>query len=499
MTDFSKTQKDYAVYLPAVSAVYSNHIGEQRHREFVKKDRLPFPVEKLNFLNKKEGAFYYPWCLYSAGHAKIKLNEDGTHPNSEDMWVTRDKAVTVLADSGGFQIAKGVWKANWDDVNDPKAKFYRETVLSWMERTSEYGMTLDVPTWGENMTYNYAIKGTRINNDYFVNNPGQCKILNVLQGDKDHENNAATWYNGVKDYCDPKKHDNPFRGWSLAGSNARCLRQILLRLLDIAHDDLLRSGTHDWVHILGYSTMDWAIMATCVQRALRKHVNPTVTVSYDSASPYIQTSKASVYSYTQIVDGGKWAFAGRDSWDDKKYSYRGGNPMANDPWIGAKDPIGWETSPIADMLKMGDICWYADGEANRQGKVGKSSWDTYSYILQMGHNTHHHIKATQEANMAADKGMMPKKLLDNGFQGAILNDIIDSVFKQESKAKALDILEQNKSFIRQIEDRNFAPKNISTGHISLDGQDNLNKLKEFKTDMTRKQYAKTSTINEWFD
>ena len=86
----------------------------------------------------------------------------------------------------------------------------------------------------------------------------------------------------------------------------------------------------------------------------------------------------------------------------------------------------------------------------------------------------------------------------SGHNGVILNTIINEIFKQESKSKALAIIEQNKRFIKQIEDRNFAPKNIMTGHTTVEGQDNINNLKDFKSGVTRKQHMKTSTFSDWF-
>lgn len=500
MTDFSETQKDYAIYLPAVSAVYSNHIGEQRYREFVKEDRLPFPMETLNFLNKKEGGFYYPWALYSAGHAKITLNKDGTIPASEDVWVNRNRKSLVLGDSGGFQIAMGRWKADWADPSCPKAKNYRETVLKWLERTADYGMILDVPTWGPDMSYDIAVAGTKINNDYFMKeSTGACEFLNVLQGDKEQTQNSIDWYNDVKDYCDPKKYSNHLNGWSLAGSNARVSKQILLRLIDIVHDDLLQIGRHDWVHILGYSTMEWAIMLTAIQRSLRKHVNSNVSVSFDSASPYIQVSKASVYSHTSIIDGGRWSFGSGDGIDDKSKSFRGADSdSCREAWIGC-NPRQWEASPISSNLRMGDICWYAPGERNKQGKLGKSSWDTFSYILQMAHNTHHHIKAIQEANLAYDNGKMPIGLMDKSHTHVKIENIVDDIFKSESKQKALDIIKKNDRFLRKIQDNKFAPKDMALDHLDLNIKDNTNKDKTFKSETTRKQHLKQSTADDWFE
>lgn len=501
MVDFKKqfSENGWAIYLPAVSAVYSNHIGEQRFNKFVDPARLPFPTEKLNFINKTDGAFYYPWALYSAGHAKIKLDKNGNTPASEDIWINRDKDTLVLGDSGGFQIAMGKWVAEWNNINCPKAANYRETVLKWLERTSDYAMVLDVPTWGPNMSYDIAVAGTKINNNYFMkHSTGECKFLNVLQGDKTHTKNSIAWYNDMKDYCDPKKYSNHFEGWSFAGSNARASRQILLRLIDIIHDDLLQKGKHDWIHILGYSTMEWAVMLTAIQRALRKHVNSDVTISFDSASPFIQVSKASVYSHTNLTDGGKWSYGSVNGIDDKNYSYRANATLANQPYQGGKNNLLFADSPISKMLKMGDICWYADGEENKLGKVGKSSWDTYSYILQMGHNTYHHIKGVLDANTAYDAGQRPKGLLDNSHRHLVLEDIVDVILSAESKQKALNYMQDYDRYIRSIQDNSFAPKDITDHHLDADVAADMNKDKTFMPGKTRKQHLKNNTNEKWF-
>ena len=56
-------QKDYAVYLPAISSFYSTYIAKQRLEEFVPLDRIPKGfdrgIEGMNFLNPEEGYFTY--------------------------------------------------------------------------------------------------------------------------------------------------------------------------------------------------------------------------------------------------------------------------------------------------------------------------------------------------------------------------------------------------------------------------------------------------------
>ena len=72
--DLTTAQKDYAIFLPAISGFFATYIGKQRHDEYVDKTRVPsnFPndVESMNWLNPQKGLFNYHWSLYSAGHAE---------------------------------------------------------------------------------------------------------------------------------------------------------------------------------------------------------------------------------------------------------------------------------------------------------------------------------------------------------------------------------------------------------------------------------------------
>ena len=55
-------------------------------------------------------------------------------------------------------------------------------------------------------------------------------------------------------------------------------------------------------------------------------------------------------------------------------------------------------SPITADLKAKDICIYGPGDLNKIGKEGKTSWDSFSYAIMMGHNVWMHINAVQEGN-----------------------------------------------------------------------------------------------------
>ena len=52
----------------------------------------------------------------------------------------------MLGDSGGFQIAKGLWEGDWKaNSGCPKAQKRREAVVKWLDGICDYGMTLDIP------------------------------------------------------------------------------------------------------------------------------------------------------------------------------------------------------------------------------------------------------------------------------------------------------------------------------------------------------------------
>ena len=181
MKDLTSRQKDYAVFLPAISSFYATYIGKQRSDpNYIPSTRIPTAftngVEELNFLEPEVGSFYYKYALYSAGHADLDLTKDVPR---ED-WIRqrpRDGSSLLVGDSGGFQIGKGRWEGDWKDPNCPKAQKKRDLVLKWMDGLMDYGMVLDIPAWVVRdvdvankvgiLTYEDACKATIINNEYF--------------------------------------------------------------------------------------------------------------------------------------------------------------------------------------------------------------------------------------------------------------------------------------------------------------------------------------------
>ena len=143
--DLTAAQNDYAVFLPAVSSFYSTYVGRQRYEQYVEATRMPAGIpdmEMMNFLNDQAGLFPYRWALYSAGHANLDLTKADPR---EDMMRNRGNHTTLLCDSGGFQIAKGVWEGDWKDPKCPRAQKKREAARKWLDGMADYGMTWIFP------------------------------------------------------------------------------------------------------------------------------------------------------------------------------------------------------------------------------------------------------------------------------------------------------------------------------------------------------------------
>ena len=377
--------RDFAVFLPAISNFYNTFISKQRVTggTHIPAERIPKGfdngVEGLNFLNPEKGMFTYPTALYSAGHACLDMEQVN---DRDSMVVNRDrKFSTIVGDSGGYQIGRGVIKFDWKDFEGNKANKVRSDILNWLELTSDWAMTLDVPTWAADdlnspktglTSFKDTLDGTIYNNKFFQKNRlGQTKLLNVLQGD-DWET-AQIWYDAVKDF--------EFEGWAMGGINM-CDMEVMLKRLIIMRDEKKLEGK-DWMHVLGTSQLDWACYLTGVQRQVREHINPNFTISFDSASAFLSTANGLVYTQNMFTPS-RWSFIMDKAPDDKKLK-------------GSNIPFPFQ-SAIGDRLKMGDVCWYGEGDMNKNNKEGKTAWDSFSYCLMMAHNVYNQIRAVQVAN-----------------------------------------------------------------------------------------------------
>ena len=109
------------------------------------------------------------------------------------------------------------------------------------------------------------------------------------------------------------------------------------------------------------------------------------------------------------------------------------------------------------MIK--DICTYAPGDLNMIGKEGKTSWDSFSYAIQMGHNVWRHIDAVLTANERYDQGIMPDMLMRNKFHLEYFTNIVDEIIANAATSRADELIEHyNKFWMEIIGQRGYVGK-----------------------------------------
>lgn len=507
----------WAIFLPAISGFYATFIGRQRVGNYVDPARMPAGIhdmEQLNWLNSQKSLFPYRWSLYSAGHANLDLTKADP---GEDMVRNREPGTFMLGDSGGFQIAKARWPGEWRDPNSPEvaAKFAelraqgtttikkknrtvtvdpvadyqklidatearRRAVLTWLDSVADYSMTLDIPTWVIHdqeagracgiTTLKEAVDATRYNNEYFINNRrgvenGGTRILNVLQGDG--HDSAEQWYQTMKHYCDPHQYPGRhFDGWAMGGQNMCDVHLVLKRLVNIIHDGLLQTGVHDWMHFLGTSKLEWACLLTDIQNSVRKYHNPNFTISFDCASPFLATANGQLYIHNDCQPRNKWVYRMEPTADDKKY--KNDHRSFRDTVIQDGIHQVFDDSPVSQLCKISDICYYGPNDKNKLGNIGNTSWDSFSYALLMSHNVWHHINAVQTANQLYQNGQMPAMLagsIDDQFD---FRKIVDDIFSQKDRQKSLERIEYYESCFDQIiGTRGFTGKNLKRPNLTV--------------------------------
>jgi hypothetical protein len=457
-------QKDYAVYLPAISSFFSTYVAKQRVEEFVPQDRIPKGfdrgIEGMNFLNEEAGYFTYKYGLYSAGHAQLDLQKSMVQ---ESMIQQRDRGKTmILGDSGGYQIGKGVIKFDWQNFEGAEATKVRQKILEWLELTADWSMMLDVPTWAADhihspktglKTFEDCLEKTQYNNKYFLDNRlGHTKFLNVLQGSD--WDTAEAWYEGVKEFSDPAIWgDKAAEGWAMGGANMCKMPITLRRLMTMKFDGMLEGK--DWMHFLGTAQLDWSCFLTSIQRQVREHINPNFTISFDCASPFIATAHGLVYTNAQHTNK-RWSVIMDKAMDNKALAERHDIPFPFESEIGRR-------------LTVADICHYAPGMLNKIGKEGKTSWDSFAYALMMNHNVECHIKAVQRANQLMDieretykpdwRHWRKVKEADKSdeFSDWVPRNIlyfdrfVDELFDCSTKEEAFAMIKEADSFLKDLE------------------------------------------------
>ena len=132
------------------------------------------------------------------------------------------------------------------------------------------------------------------------------------------------------------------------------------------------------------------------------------------------------------------------SLDDKKYAKD--TRLFQDVVVQDGHFKSFTTSPLMDGVEVKDICIYGPGDLNKIGKEGKTSWDSFTYAIMMGHNVWLHLNSVQEANRQYDAGLCPAMLVDEKFETLYFKDIVDAIFSTDNRAVAETIIEEFSRF-----------------------------------------------------
>jgi len=271
---------------------------------------------------------------------------------------------------------------------------------------------------------------------------------------------------------------------------------VLKRLVALRFDGLLEKGHQDWMHFLGTSKLEWATLLTDIQRAVRKYHNPNFTISFDCASPFLATANGQIYIQTETEDRKKWVYRMVPSADDKKYALD--TRLFKDVVIQDGLFKNFESSPIMDAVEIKDICIYKPGDLNKIGKEGKTSWDSFSYAIMMGHNVWMHINAVQEANRQYDSGRVPAMLVQEKFDRVFFKDIVDAIFATSDRGTADAVVEEySRYWMSIIGTRGATGKktvNASTNFAKFFDESNVDSVK-LDEDFSEDEIAKLESLS----
>lgn len=312
------TPTDQAVYVPSVTPGFAKDVFKNKwHRA------LPNGVtgEDLNFLAPNNNLFRISHVMSSAGQA-LKQTQDC-------IITTRNRKTTkLICDSGGYQIASGQLQIEGDAD--------RLAILRWAENHGDLSMTLDVPTGPCIKDSNYprttdCLARTLDHLTFFQKNrrSANTQFLNVLQGNTLEETDV--WYDAVKRY--------DFEGWAFAGVLRHNMFALCRRIITMIDDNQISKKT--WIHVLGTNELDTAVMLTALQRAINKHVNPKLRISYDTSSAFRNLSWNQMFTRPNLT-ARSMTMTAKDAPDGPQF-------------VGSQLPWVWQSHLGARMV-LGDFC-----------------------------------------------------------------------------------------------------------------------------------------------
>jgi hypothetical protein len=214
------------------------------------------------------------------------------------------------------------------------------------------------------------------------------------------------WWDAVKGY--------KFSGWALAGGAGTRggLYQMLYTAL-MMRDSKAFDQTCEVVHVLGVSTLTWAVVLSAIQQQLRAY-SPNLRVTFDSSSPLQDAMKYDSARSSPILgtEISNWSIPVDNTVQDFRY-------------VNGAHPFKYSESPIGQLIHMGHLNVRGNEKTDRH-------FDDVSRLLLANHNIWMYLDAIRAANEAVTcddkRDMAPASLLE------VLDIVNDAFHEQDWKA-----------------------------------------------------------------
>jgi hypothetical protein len=195
--------------------------------------------------------------------------------------------------------------------------------------------------------------------------------------------------------------------------------------------------------------LEYAVLFTDIQRAVRKYHNPNLQITFDCASPFFSAAKGLAYFNTSIEHNKKWSYSMEKTAEKK--SYATDNRKFSDAVLQDGVHKLFTDSPVTDRMLVRDLCYRGKGFIGQHGKETKTSWDTLSYTLLQSHNVYQHIHAVQEANRRYEQGIIPKMIMNETFERIRFSELVDEIFSLKDREKSLELIDHHSRFWMQMQ------------------------------------------------
>lgn len=264
---------------------------------------------------------------------------------------------------------------------------WRQATLEWQEKECDVGIIVDVPTRALDVptsgftSFQECLDRTIDNMKFALDarTASSLKLLSVYQGRTKAE--AETWAKAVAPY------QSQFEGMAIAGHTRLDMADWVQRFRRMMDQGMFDNVSH--IHFLGTGQPRFAVLATALQRALRKHVRSDMWITFDSSTSFTFTQK-----HGQIITG---LHADRDTFRMTSHTMpsRG---REFDPSVPFPYP-----SPLADKCAIGDFLPGTDPAKNPADSIGNNMLSHHSVFTE--------LSAIMQANRLADMAQEGKNAI----------------------------------------------------------------------------------------